>query len=264
MPRLQANSNIAHKQGGDYTIYGGRTPFARQTYWQDELAGIATGSPQWLGKFDHFEGDSLKAEWATNLSTGATIAPTSPTVAGGAIAFATDTDDDDFATLALGLHWLVSNGDIWFETRVKNMSAITLRAVEIGLSDALSETNGLAFSSHDATPTAVATDAAIFGYNTDDSMTTWSCLSVNGGGTPQYTTASSTYAPVAGTWQKFAVNLTSAGVATFLINDVVIATHSAAVATTGLLTPWISLKSLSGAIKTIQCDYVLIHAPYDV
>ena len=247
------NSNIAFKQGADALQIGfrdGSDPLEIQ--WYDLRDALRLNSPSYVGYFDHFLGDLLRDEWATDLSTGATIATGS--LEGGQAVFTLDTDDNDHATLALGLHWLVSNGGMFLEVAVKQITAITVRAVEVGFSDALSETNGLAFSGF-ATPTAVATDAAVFHYNTDDSMTTWGAISVNGGGTPQATTL--TGAPST-SFSKLKLMVDSAGVAKFFVDGTLEATHSAAVATTGLLTPWITLKSLSAAAKVMHVDYVSV------
>ena len=209
------------------------------------------GDTDYIGFFDDFFGDLLADEWAPNLSTGATAAINAQTP--GVVRLSTDTDDDDFATLALGLHWTVGNGWTFFESRVKCVSATTLRAVEIGLSDALSETNGLAFSNHSVASVAdVATDAVIFGYDTDASMTAWAANTVKNG-TQQ---AANTSVAPSTSWQKFLIAVDSAGTAYFYIDGTLVATISDAVSTTAVLTPWISLKSLSGAIKSIDVDYV--------
>lgn len=256
----QANSDFGLVQAGSSgvsragVVIGAKSAQPTLHLWDDVRYVFHSSNPGYVAKFDDFLGDVLTDEWAADLSTGATIAVNAQT--GGAIRFATDTDDDDHATLALGLHWLVSNGWTFFEARVKSVTAITLRGIEVGLSDAVSETNGLAFSDHSAAGvTAVADDAVIFGYDTDASMTTWASNSVNGGGTPQATDLDD--AP--GTsWQSLAIAVNADGDAFFYVDGVLVDTHASAVATTAVLTPWISLKSLSGAIKSIDVDYVAI------
>jgi hypothetical protein len=256
-----ANANIAFDQGASTMRLGDLAGINPTTVDYETLQFILAngGTTEFVGWFDDFLGDALDARWSLNLSAGAAIAPVASTVARGVVAFTTDTDNNDFATLALGLHWLVSEGTLTFEARVANQTAITARAVEIGLSDALSETGGLAFSSHNATPVAVADNAALFGYNTANSMTTWSALAVNGGGTPQVSVL--TTAPVAGAFQTFRLIVSSTGTVTYFIDKVEVAKFTAAVATTALLTPWITLKSLSGAVKEIRADYVRLFQP---
>lgn len=252
----KANSDIAFMQGGNkMLIGGGKTPFIPLEVESRDLQAVLAnaGNTLAVGIFDDFLGDAVLSPWAENLSVGATAAINSQ--AGGAIRLSTDTDDDDFATLALSLSWLVSNGLTVFNARVRCNTAITLRAVEIGVSDALSETAGLAFSSHDATVVAVADDAAIFAINSDESITTWSCLTARANTNVLRTNSAVT--PTAGVYQKFTIAIRSDGSVFFLINDALVGSHPAnSIATTALLTPWISLKSLSAAAKTIDADYI--------
>ena len=246
---MAPNVNLAKRQGGDFNEYGYAAGRGLDQHWEGAAAQAANaGDPTFIGFFDHFLGDSMDGRWATDLSTGAAAAIVAART--GTLQLSTDTDDTDHATLALGLHWLVSRGFTVFEARVACNTAVTLRAVEIGVSDAVSETNGLAFSSHDATPVDVATNAAIFAINSAESVTAWSLLSVNAGGTPQRSTT--TLTPVAGTFEKFKIVINAAGDVRFYINDVFLAEHELALATTALLTPWLSLVSLSGAIKLLD------------
>jgi len=252
------NSDIAIAQHKDQAtmVLGDKTgPNSTSLRWDVLRQALAGGFNQdYLTWFDHFLGDTLNGTYTPDLSTGATIA-CAGTLQGGAADFVTDTDDNDHATLVLGLHWLVSTGVTEFVCRLTNVTAFTLRAVEIGVSDAVSETNGLAFSSHDATPVAVADDAAVFAINSDESVVTWSLLQVNGGGTP--TRQDSAVAPVAGTYQEFRIVITAAGAVSWFIDGTEVGTAvSSGIATTALLTPWITLKSLSGAAKTIRLDYL--------
>lgn len=247
-----ANVNIAINQGGDEFVLGSLTPVKTVHNWQDLRRALALASPDYIAFFDDFIGDVLSDEWDEDISTGATVAINAQ--AGGVVRLTTDTDDNDHATLALGLHWTAGVA-LYFEARVKSVTDTLVRAVEVGVSDALLETNGIAFSSHDATPVDVATDAAVFGWNTDESMTAFSALSVKAGGTPQYT---DTGVALATTYTKLGILIDTDGTAYFYANDVLVATHSAAIATTAVLTPWITLKSLSGAAKSIDVDYVLI------
>ena len=96
------------------------------------------------------------------LPSGPTVSISSQATEGKASLVA-DATINHFGNLALGLHFLVSKGYTFFEARVKNVSAITARILEVGFNDALAPAAGLAFSNH-TTPTAVSTNAAIFGY----------------------------------------------------------------------------------------------------
>lgn len=261
--RPRANANVAIPQRGNSILFGGATEIYQEYTYQQLRGGLAqVAGPDWWGVWDDFRGAASAAlgrPWRTNLASGATIAVSSSQTDEGVADFVTDSDDDDHATLAYALVHLVSNGWGFMEARINNVSAITLRAFEVGWSDALSETNGLAFSSHDATPVDVATDAAVFGYNTDESTTNFSLLSVNDG-TPAYAD-SGVAVPAAGTFTKLAIAIGPAGQALYYINGTLIERRPSAVATTAVLTPWITLKSLSGAAKTFQVDYVLAYGP---
>lgn len=251
------NTRIARKQNGAAWQLGGGTPWLSDHDYTSMRYALAQASlSEYTAYFDDFHGDTLRAEWATDLSASVTIAPPGTTEQNGTIVFTTTTTSGDKATLALGLHWLVSSGDLYFEARVANTTAITARAVEIGVAGALTQTNGLSFSNHTATPTAVATNAAVFGYNTANSMTSWSALAVNGGGTPVGTIL--TPAPVADTYQRFGIWIDSTGKATYYIDGVQVAQYSAAIATTAKVTPWVTLTSNSAASKIMRADYVFI------
>lgn len=231
-------------------LYGNATH-----YNHDELQRIlgTVGSADRVGYFDDFLGAAVSTRWATDLSTGATIAINSQV--GGAIRFSTDTDDDDHATLALGLNFKVGSGILWFGARVKAVSAITLRAIEVGISDALSETNGLAFSNHSVGGVVdVATDAVMFGYDTDASMTKWAANAVKAG-TPQ---AADTGVAPSTSYQNLEIIVDVDGNADFYIDGTLVASLTAALTVDTLVTPWISLKSLSGAIKSIDVDFAYV------
>lgn len=257
-PPLQASANIAIEQQGNILLVGGSTAFPSEISYEELrsvlLGGVASGH---YGFGEDFEGAAISTKIATNLSTGATFAINSQL--GGVARLSLDTDDDDFGTVAVALNYSPVNGTLIFSARVKCVSAITLRDVEIGISDALSETGGLAFSSV-STPTAVATDAAVLAINSDESVAVWTALSVKNGGTPQKTTT--TVAPVADTWQEFKLVVDQQGNVGFYINGTLVATHLLAITSSAAvrLTPWISMKSLSGAIKTLDIDFLSIIA----
>lgn len=251
---LQTNWGFPQGNNIDKLRLGERAQRKTEVDWSEAQAIFQnSGSIGHVGWSDNFLGDLVRAEYVNDLSGGSAVTLAAD-VAGGVAVITTDTDDNDHATISLGLHWLVSSGFTVLDVRYTNVTAITLRAVEIGVSDATSETNGIAFSSHDATPVAVADDAAVFAINSDESVVTWSMLTVNGGGTAVRTDSAT--APVAGTYQNFRIVIDSAGNAQFYINGAAEGTQALAVATTALLTPWVTLKSLSGAIKTVNLAYL--------
>lgn len=253
----QANVNIAIEQQGDYLLFGGKSEQYHRYHWFHAQAALAIG-PNWWRYWDDFRGNNaatLPTPFRSDVSTGATIALAATNPAAGLLEFITDTDSGDHATLTGDLVHLVSNGWAFMEARINNVTAITVRDFEVGFSDAISETNGLAFSSHDATPVAVADNAAVFGYNAGESTTNFSLLSVNA--TTASRADSGVAVPAAATFTKLAIAIGPAGQALFYINGTLIERRVAAVATTAVLTPWVTLVSTSGAAKTFQLDYIL-------
>lgn len=254
------HTKIAGRTGGRTRTYGGGgDPIVWDyDYWAKMAVDGNAGSHNHVGKFDDFLGDTLDASWAVDLSTSSTNVLNQQ--AAGATRLTTHSDDNANCTYALGLHWLVSNGPIFFRARISSITDLNTRAIEVGLSDALTESNGQAFTSHDDTPVAVADDAAIFGFMTDDSMTTFSALSVNGGGTAQVT--EDVLTPVAGTFYDFGVGIDAVGNAYFYTGQtpVLVATLALAVATTAVLTPWVSLTNLAGGGEIMDIDYISIFA----
>lgn len=238
----------------DAVVLGSETGIATLHEWDQLQQVFMTGNRGYIGVFDHFTGGELNPTWSTDLATGATA-----TVGGayGILTLATDTDDNDHATLAYGLNFVPEEGTIFFEARVASVSAITLRAIEIGLSDALSETAGLAFSNHSAGGIVdVAADAILFGYDTDASMTAWA-VNISKAGDPFGLALTQTPST---SYQKFNIVISEAGDALMYINNVLVLNRPAAVTPTVPFTPWISLKSLSGAAKSITIDYVFAAA----
>jgi hypothetical protein len=251
------SANIALQPGGDTQEIGGATEHP-VTYGYDGLRfNNAINNPDYVAFFDHFLGDTLSAEWDTDVSTGATVAVLS--AANGTVRFDTAATDNGHATLALGLHWTTGSDFLIAEARFASATTTVTRAIEVGISDAVSETNGLAFSSHDATPVAVATDAVVFGFNTDDTMTAWSAISVNDGGTPQQTDTA--IALTADTFQKLRIVVNQTGDAIFYIDGTEVARHLLAVNTAVLVSPWVTLKTLAATTAVADVDYQGILIP---
>lgn len=254
-----SNSNLAFKQGASDLLLGsldGRNP--TEHHFRDVQRVLTNANAYaYVGWGDDFLGDSLDAAWSPDLATGSAIAPTSPTLPLGIAAFTTDADNNDHATLALGLNWRADLGALVFEARVANHSSAAARAVEVGVAGALSATGGWAFSAHGTTPTAVLTNAVVFGYNTASTMTTWGVYAVNGGGTPQAVVTD--VSVTAGVYQTLRLHIDTTGAVTAFIDDVQVATLDQAVAPTAALTPWVTLKSLSAAAKELRVDFVNIY-----
>jgi len=250
------NANIAFPQGGDSLNLGG-TNARKGTVllnWEEIMTRLLnSGHPGYVGYWDDFEGDTLKAEWDTE--SGTIALPTDGGEVNGILPLITAATGGEYATLALGLHYKPSSTDwMYFVARVAPITSLTSGEIEIGISDAVAEPGGgQAFSSHDATPVAVASDAVIMALDASESISTWSCLSVNDGGTPQRT--DSEVAATADTYQKLAILIDPDGTAHFYIDDVWVAAHEDAVNSVGL-TPWVTVRTEYAGAKTLKVDYV--------
>lgn len=247
---VQAGSHGAEEAGVGVGVKDGFPSFFR---WDGLQFSHALGNPLYVAHWDDFTGvDATLTRYTLNGSGGS---QTAQAVAGGALRLTTGGTDTNLRTLTVGLNWLVSRGWTFFEARVASVSSIATRVIEIGLSDAVSETNGMAFSTHTASaPVDVADNAAIFGYDTNASGNggKFAALSVNGG-TPTGTLT--TVAPVAGTYNTFRVGIDESGNAYFWADGVLVATHALAVATSSLLTPWLGVVTRTGGASSIDVDY---------
>lgn len=246
-----SSGNIGEKGGVNASLTIGGQRFTPVEYLYDDLF-YSLGSVTVASAFYDFFGDALPGELVPTANNSGTVAANGG--AGGTARFTTGTTSTNHATLALGTHWLVSNGFTLFTARVASITAIATRTIEIGLADATTETNGLVFSAHGTTTTAVADNAAIFAYDTGATPTlvTWGLFSVNA--TVAATRQVTTVAPVAGTYQRFDIAINSSGDAFYYINRALVGTQTAAVATTALLTPWIGVTTLAASAAIIDAD----------
>lgn len=253
----KSTTNLAIVQAGsagkDRSAFGlgAKTGFGTLHSYQSLRKALMTHSSDYISTWDDFLGATLSTKWAVAVSA-STTASISAQAREGKLSLVADATINHFADVALGLHFLVSNGYSFFEARVKNSSAITARILEVGFNDALAPAAGLAFSNH-ATPTAVSTNAAIFGYSSAENAL-WKINTVKAGtaATTVLTAAPST------SYQKLAVIIEPTGDAHFFIDDVKVADVTGAVATSSLLTPWIALKTTAGTAATFEVDYIFV------
>ena len=231
----------------------------------DNFAGLLTTlnlpsiANQTRSIFDHFDGDAIGELWGTDTGTGATV--TQSTVAGEhAVLLNTGTTDESHATLVRTLTFPVTASLTLIEARLK-ISAITDVVFEFGLSDALSETGGLAFSSHDSTPVAVATNAAIMAWHAENTTPgeTSTYLEIDTVNASTAARTATTQAFAAATYYTFAIAIDSDGDAGFFVNGTSVGSKTTAVATSAVLTPWISVKvKEASAARTVTVDYIRV------
>lgn len=213
--------------------------------------------------FDEFLGATLDTDkWGVDVN-GTAAAVTQPNDTGlSVVALNTGTDDDGHATLASDLSFVSSGELLLVEARLR-VDDIADVAIEFGVSDAISETGGQAFTSHDDTPVAVASNAAIFGFLADtvggEVNTNWSALSVNADTAARLDTS---VAPVAGTFALLQLALalnadTNEVDASWFINGSLVASATDVVALDTPLYVWLSTKTFEAAdAKLVEADYV--------
>lgn len=210
--------------------------------------------------FDEFAIGTLSSTtWSTNTNgTGAAVTETIGT--GLTVAnFATGNDSGGFATLASNVSFLSNATTLLLEGYIR-LSALTETALEFGFSDAKSETGGLAFSSVDSTPVAVATNGAVISYlnSASEGNTVFNLVSVNAG-TAARTVSTTTVA--ANTWYHLAVALVKNGSnidVGYYINSTLVTTRASAIASNIPLYAWVSLKSSNTTGKTSNLDYIRV------
>lgn len=132
---------------------------------------------------------------------------------GGLTTGATSGNRSQFTT---GLNHRAADGSILVQFRVKNVTAVTTRALFIGLTDTVSIENPIELSG--TTFTANATDAVGFVFDTAATTDVWYGVgaknnSVTGGSAITFNGASA--APVADTYENFIIEVTPDGDAIF-------------------------------------------------
>lgn len=188
---------------------------------------------------------------------------------GGVAGLVTGTTDGNRSAITTGLNHLVSDGSIRVQWRVKNQTAITLRALFIGLTDTVTLENPIELSG--TTFTSNATDAVGFVFDTAATTDVWYTAGVNAdtdkGGTA-VTIDGSSAAPTAAVYENFAIEVTPDGDAVLSYGKDNADGHSTgmrevarisdAVATTALLTPIALIETRSAAAVTAYADSMLI------
>lgn len=228
--------------------------------------GLSTGMGR-VCLFDDFVGAALAGEVAgvaENSGTAAIIVGQD----GGAATITTGTSDGNRAHLSAGLNWKAANGNLRFEARVKNVTAITTRALFIGLTDTVAQENPIELGASDAI-TSSASNAVGFVYDTGAATDKWfgvgvkadvdtALLSIAIDGTQQ--------APVADTYETFALTVNTDGDATFSYGKDSgnkyglreIGRITDAITPGTLVTPHIGIETRTTAAATAYADYLFI------
>lgn len=215
---------------------------------------------------DDFIGDVLRSEW--NVVEGADTSTSDALVTngvGGTLVLTTG----DSATLTYAgngiqvtqgafYNWRAAQGGLRMEARVK-VDAITTVAFFIGFTDVGTFEAPVESAGSADTLTTNATDAV--GFMFDTRMSTDNIWLVGVANNTDATAQNSGLAPVADTYRVYAVEVDSAGVATFYIDGVRVGTKmTGAVTTSVALTPTVAATSLVAATRTVTVDYVQVEA----
>jgi hypothetical protein len=218
------------------------------------------GGPATVEFFDDFVGDVIADQW--NVVEGTDSATSDAAILAGGIGGVLRVTTGDAGTglaadmiqLTQALQWQASNGGLRCEARFK-LSAITTCYVFFGFTDLVTLEAPVISASSANTITTNASDAVGFMFDTNMSTDNWWLVGVanNTDATAQNTGS----APVADTYAVFAIEIDSAGTATFFYNGVAVGTKMTGAVTPGTdLTPTLAVGKLSvAASMTLDLDY---------
>ena len=173
----------------------------------------------------------------------------------GAYRLTTSAVDDENVAVGGALIWKAnSGGPLIFEARVASVTAITLRAYYVGLTDTLVSSIEMPFELATTTLTSTATDAVGFVYDTDATNDNWHCVGVKAD--VDGTFVNSGIAPAtAGTFQTLRVVVDSDGNAEFFIDSKWVASMTNAVTATVALCAALVDEAREAGAKVIDIDY---------
>ena len=185
----------------------------------------------------------------------------------GVVTLVTGTASGNRSALTSGLNQKAEDGSLVFSAIVQNLSAITTRAVFIGLTDTVSlempiELNGV-------TITSTATDAVGFMYDTDATTDVVYIAGVaNDVDCPllsaqRQNRGGATFVPTAGTYNEYRIEVNVDGDAYFYIDGEYVGMQANAVTPTVLLTPIVIVEARTTAAQTVYADFVSSEAGRD-
>lgn len=186
--------------------------------------------------------------------TGAGGTQTFNAQANGALRIVTDATDDNNGAAGGALIWKAnSGGPLIFEARVASVTAITLRAYYVGLTDTLVSSIEMPFELATTVLTSTATDAVGFVYDTDATNAYWHCVGVKAD--VDGTMVNTGIAPAtAGTYQTLRVVVDSDGNAEFFIDSKYVGSVANAVTASVAQCAAFVVESRSAAAKTADID----------
>jgi len=203
---------------------------------------------------DDFLGDLIADQYAANADGGGASAIVA--AVGGTVGITTAATNDNKSELTAELNWAASKSVI-FEARV-TVDAITTVNFEVGLNDAKTEgATTLPFSDND-TPTAVATNAVMVGFDTDASTNTNLTALVVKAGVAQALDLG--VAPVAATYNIIRIETNTDGDADFFVDGVYKGSLADAVTAATALTPYMGVQNRTTVItRKLTVDYLHLY-----
>ena len=212
----------------------------------DDFAGINTVAPN-VSMWSMLEGtDSATSAEVQSAAKGGVLLMTTGDAGTGFAA--------DACQMVNGLHWFAENGGLRIQARVK-LSAITTCTAFIGFTDVASLEQSILYATG-TTYTTNASDACGFLFDTVSTADKWCLAGV--AADVDATMEELTVAPVADTYATFAVELSTAGAATFFYNGAQVGNvMTGAVTPTVALTPSLYCSKLSvAASMSMSVDYI--------
>jgi len=164
-------------------------------------------------QFDDFLGDTLNGDlYVVTVDTSGTVAVTDVEI-DGTVQLDTDTTSGDVAFFATNLNWRIQDGALRMEARVKT-SVITTIALNIGFSDATTESSTIPTTNASDVFTAVATDWIGFSFDVNASTDVITCAWTDDGAVSTEPIANRQFtglAPVADTYYTYILELQDKG-----------------------------------------------------
>jgi len=217
---------------------------------------IVEPSPSTVSVFDDFLGDVIADQWNSHVGSDSPAAIAVAAAAGGTLVLTTGDSNASLAAdgsvLDSYLNWYAQNGGLTFSARLKVSSIATVQCC-FGFTDQVSALEMPATLSG-TTYTTVATDAAVFLFDTSATTDTIRCVGVANDVDATHVDTGNAWA--ANTYATFTIELDASGNAKFMINGVPVGVVANAVTPSVALTPVFAIRSLAAASYTMTIDYV--------
>lgn len=252
---MSFSSKMRKRDGGDRLEFaaGADLDFDGMILLFDEFLGDAVDA-----RFSSAKGsDGSAAVAAINAQVGGVARLASGAGAGGTVAV-------NGSSLTHELNWKASQGGpgtgntdaIRLEARLK-VDAITNVQIFAGFTDTKADsTLEIPFSLSSDVLTSTATDAAGFLFDTGADIDHWHLCGV--ANDVDGTTVTTALAPVAATFVVLKIEISTAGLARFWINDQEVGQVASAVTTSVALTPILIVSALAAAQRNLDVDYLRV------